>query len=374
MQMDKQILEQRLKEATLPVLPKRKDYKIGIIGAGFIVRNCHLVAYRKAGFNPWGITSLDPEQSREVAAVHDLHKIYADWKQLVDDPEIEIIDIAVPPHVQLEIVRYICEKKHIKGILCQKPIAMSVAESREIVRLGKAAGIPIAVNSNMRYDQSIRALKYILEQGFLGERVIASIDMRAIPDWQAFLRDYHKLELYAMGVHHIDAFRYLFGDPEKITAVCRTDPRTKFPHTDGITQYTFHYSDGMIATSLDDVWAWPEEPCEKDNYIHWRVEGTEGFAKGDIGWHRRAPEFCGSTLKMAGKTWPHQWIEPTWETQWFPDAFVGTMANLLCAIEQKTEPEISAADNVKTLACVEACYKSIKEERTVYLSELLQED
>ena len=45
--------------------------------------------------------------------------------------------------------------------------------------------------------------------------------------WQTFLQKYHKLEIYAMAVHHLDIFRYLFGDPEKITAVCRTDPRTK---------------------------------------------------------------------------------------------------------------------------------------------------
>ncbi|WP_286906571.1 Gfo/Idh/MocA family protein [Clostridium sp. UBA1652] len=365
-------IREKLEKATLPVMPKRMDYKIGVIGAGFIVRNCHLVAYRKAGFNPYAITSLNMEQSKEVAELHGIKKIYRDWRELVDDEEIEVIDIAVPPHVQLEIVKYICSKKHIKGILCQKPIAMSVEESREIVRIGKEAGIPIAVNSNMRYDQAMRALKYILDEGLIGKPVIASIDMRAIPDWQAFLKEYKKLEIYAMGVHHIDIFRYLFGDPEKITAICRTDPRTKYEHTDGIVQYTFKYDDGMMATSLDDVWAWPEEPCKKNNYINWRVEGTDGFAEGDIGWHKREPEFAGSTLRLACKGYPNQWVEPKWETQWFPDAFVGTMSNLLCAIENGTDPEISAEDNVKTLACVEACYKSIKEERTVYLSEILE--
>lgn len=372
MQFTKQQLERQLEEAVLPVLPNRKDYKIGIIGAGFIVKNCHLVAYRKAGFNPYGITSLGSVHSKEAAELHGLEKVYENWKELVDDPQVEIIDIAVPPHVQLEVIRYICTKKHIKGVLCQKPIAMSVAESLEITRLGKEAGIPIAVNSNMRYDQSMRALKYILDQELLGQRVIASIDMRAVPDWQGFLKDYHKLELYAMGVHHIDAFRYLFGNPEKITAVCRTDPRTKFEHTDGITQYTLQYSDGLLATSLDDVWAWPEEPCQKNNYIRWRVEGTEGIAEGEIGWHKREPEFCGSTLRMASKAYPDEWIEPSWDTQWFPDAFVGTMANLLCAVENGNEPEISAEDNIRTLACVEACYKSIEEERSVYLKEILK--
>ena len=56
---------------------------------------------------------------------------------------------------------------------------------------------------------------------------------------------------------------------------------------------------------------------------------------------------------------------------WFPDAFVGTMASLLRAVENGREPEISARDNIRTLACVEACYKSIAEEKTVYLSEIL---
>ena len=210
-------IKRELELATLPEMPKRLDYRIGIIGAGFIVRNCHLEAYRKAGFNPVAITSLDLEQSKEVAALHKIEKVYPDWKQLVDDKDIEIIDIAVPPHVQPDIVEYICKHAadHIKGILCQKPIAMSIKEARRIVRLGDEAGIPIAVNSNMRYDQSMRAMKRILDKGLIGKPVIASIDMRAIPDWQTFLQKYHKLEIYAMAVHHLDIFRYLFGDQRR---------------------------------------------------------------------------------------------------------------------------------------------------------------
>ena len=365
-------VKQEIEYAALPVLPQKKDYKIGIIGSGFIVQNCHLAAYRKAGFCPGAITSLDEARCHELARQYKIPNVYLDWKEMADDQEIEIIDIAVPPHVQLEMVEYICSHApHIKGILCQKPIAMSVGDAKKVVEAGDKAGIPIAVNSNMRYDQSMRAMKYILDQGMIGKPVIASIDMRAIPDWQAFLRQYNKLEIYAMGLHHLDIFRYLFGNPEKVTAVCRTDPRTKFEHTDGIVQFTYQYEDGLMATSLDDVWAWPEEPCVKDNYIRWRIEGTDGFAQGEFGWHKREPEFCGSTLKLASRQFPDQWIEPKWDTQWFPDAFVGTMANLLCAVENGRDPEISARDNVSTLACVEACYQSIKEERTVYLKELL---
>jgi len=368
----------QLEQATRPALPKRQDYKIGIIGAGFIVEHCHLVAYQKAGFNIVGITSREQNHCHRLAELFGIHKVYETWQEMVCDPNIEIIDIAVPPHVQLEIVRFICgphsPARHIKGILCQKPLAMSLEAGREIVRLSEQSGIPIAVNSNMRYDPSIRALKYILENQLIGSPVIASIDMRAIPDWQLFLQQYKKLELYAMAIHHIDAFRFLFGTPLKVTAICRTDPRTPFEHTDGITQYSFQYANGLIATSLDDVWAWPGEPCAKNNYINWRVEGTDGLAEGDFGWHRREPEYCGSTLKLATRNNPGEWLTPQWERQWFPDAFIGTMANLLCAIEEGVEPLLSAKDNLSTLACIEACYVSIQEERTVYLNEILLEN
>ena len=172
-----------------------------------------------------------------------------------------------------------------------------------------------------------------------------------------------------MGIHHVDSFRFLFGDPAEITCVCRTDPRSKFQHVDGITQYTFKYENDFMATSLDDVWAWSEDPCEKDIYIRWRVEGTEGMAEGTIGWPMY-PDRCPSTIRFTSKRHP-AWVAPKWDTVWFPDAFEGTMSGLLRAVEQGTEPEISARDNVRTIACVEACYRSIREKRTVALKELL---
>ncbi len=354
---------------TKPILPKKKDYKIGCIGSGFIMRDCHLVAYKNAGFTPYAITSRTRQNSEEVAKIHNIPHVYSTWQELLKDCQVEILDIAIPPHLQLEIVKEACKLPNIKGILCQKPIAMSLEETKEIVRLGEEAGIPIAVNSNMRYDQSMRALKYILEKGLLGEAVLATIEMRAIPHWQEFLKAYDKLELFGMGIHHIDIFRYLFGNPAEITAVCRKDPRSQFPHTDGITQYTYKYENGFMATSLDDVWAWPGEPCEKDIYIKWRVEGTEGMATGTIGWPEY-PKPVPSTLKFTCKSYPNQWIEPKWDTVWFPDAFVGTMADLMRAIEEKGTPEISARDNINTIACVEACYRSILEKRTVTLSKI----
>lgn len=360
-----------LKEATLPPVPQRKDWRIGCIGAGFIMSDCHLVAYREFGLNPVAIASKTRESAEKTAKKHIIEKVYDSWHELLQDSSIEVLDIAIPPHQQIHVVREAVKHKNIKGILCQKPLAMSLSEANEIVSLAKENNIALAVNSNMRYDQSMRALKYLLNHDVLGEPVLATIEMRAIPHWQDFLQEYDMLELFGMGIHHIDIFRYLFGDPKKVTALCRKDPRTTFDHVDGITQYTFQYENNFMATSLDDVWAWPNEPCEKDNYIKWRVEGTKGMAKGTIGWPKY-PEKEPSTLMFTSHDFPCQWIEPTWDEVWFPDAFKGTMTSLLVAIENRELPEISGEDNLMTIACVEACYQSIKKEKTIALDEVIR--
>jgi predicted dehydrogenase len=352
-----------------PQLPKRKDFRIGCIGSGFIMREVQLVAYRRVGFQPIAITSRNPANARRAAKLRDVPKVHDDWKQLIADPDVEILDIAFPPDQQLEIILEAVKQKHIKGILAQKPLAMNYREAKEAVEACKKACVKLAVNSNMRYDQSMRALKTILQRGYLGEPVIATIDMRATPFWQPFLEAYDRLTLLNMSIHHIDVFRFLFGDPERVIASVRTDPRTQFHHTDGIAIYILEYANGMRAVSLDDVWAWPGGGVEKDIYIRWRVEGTEGMARGTIGWPFY-PAPTPSTIDFTTRRRPGYWFLPRWESVWFPDAFAGTMAQLLCAVEDNTTPEIDGQDNLTTMAAVDACYLSSKEHRAVTLEEV----
>ena len=139
------------------------------------------------------------------------------------------------------------------------------------------AGVRFCVNQNMRYDHSIRALKTVLRRGYLGEPVLATVDMRAIPHWQPWAKDYGKVTLAFMSIHHLDSFRYLFGDPEFVYASARHDPRLDFPHRDGIVLYILEYANGMRAAAWDDTWTGPaREGGASDIYIKWRVEGTDG--------------------------------------------------------------------------------------------------
>lgn len=358
----------------LPRLPANKAMRIGCIGSGFIMADCHLVAYRQSGFNPVAIFGRTKSNTQKVAERHSIPKLYDTYQHLLADAEIEIIDIAVPPKFQIEVIREaVKHADHIRGILAQKPMGIDYAQSKEIVRLCEEAGIKLGVNQNMRYDQSIRACKSILNKGLLGTPVFASIDMRAIPHWMPWQEDLGWVTLRTMSIHHLDTFRFLFGDPERVFASVSKDPRTlkNFDHEDGIALYILEYVNGFRAAAWDDVWTGPaKEGAESDIYINWRVEGTEGMARGTIGWPFY-PEPTPSTLDYT-TTQKKEWIKPRWKEVWFPDAFAGPMAQLMCAIEEDKEPEISGYDNLKTMALIDACYISVKEHRAVTIAEILQ--
>src|SRR5215468_9849329 len=131
-------------------LPGRRDFRIGILGSGFIVNECHLVAYRKAGFSPVAIASRSRERAAQVAKRHSIARTYDTCEQLLDDPSIEVLDIAVTPDAQLDLIKAACARKTLKGILAQKPLGMNLVQASEAVAACQAAGIVLAVNQNMR--------------------------------------------------------------------------------------------------------------------------------------------------------------------------------------------------------------------------------
>ena len=354
-------------------LPENKDVAIGCIGAGFIMSDCHLVAYRQAGLNPVAIVSRTPEKARQVAQRHAIPTVYETLEGLLNDTEIEVVDIAVPPDQQWNIIQEVVKHSdHIHGVLAQKPLGMDYAQAREIVEACQRAGIKLAVNQNMRYDHSIRACKDLLDRGLLGEPIMATLDMRAIPHWMDWQQRLGWVTLRILSIHHLDAFRFLFGNPLRVFASFRPDPRTaqQFSHRDGICLYILEYENGLRAAAWDDVWTGPaREGAESDIYIRWRVEGTEGLARGSIGWPSY-PEPTPSTIDFTTNHRSGKWFRPRWPECWFPDAFVGTMAQLLCALETDTEPAISGRENLDTMALVDACYLSAEEHRAVALEEI----
>ena len=355
-----------------PRLPRRRDWRIGCVGAGFIMRDCHLVANRKAGFNPIAITSRTRATAEEVAAARGVPTVHDSVDDLLADERIEVLDVAVPPDAQPDLIRRAVDRGagRLRGILAQKPLALTVADARDLVARCADAGVVLAVNQNMRHDQSVRVAKDVLSRGVLGEPVLATIDMRAVPHWMPWAETLPSLSTFVMSIHHLDTFRYWLGTPDRVLASTRPDPRTRFPHRDGINLYILEYDHGPRASAWDDVWAGPDSPVHPRE-IRWRIEGTDGLATGTIGWPGY-PARTASTIDVASRHLPGGTWSPRWDEVWFPDAFAGPMANLLCAIEDGTEPDASGRDNIETIALCAAVFAAATEHRVTTVAEFLE--
>ncbi len=347
-----------------PDLPEKTDYGIGCIGAGFIMRDIHLPSYREAGFNVVALASRTPANARAAAEQNGVETVYDTWQELLDDERVEIVDIAYPPDQQLGIVQEAVKRPHVKGILAQKPAAFTLAEAAEMVKAAREAGKKLAVNHNMRYDHSMRALKTLLDRGELGEPVVAEIVMNARPHWQEFIKPYGRIALLNMSIHHLDVLRMLFGDPDRILCSVRPDPSHDFPHKDGMAFYILEWDSGFRAVAIDNCYTWA------DHRIEWRVEGTEGIAKGTIGWPDY-PAGSPSTITWTTRALDGRWEAPTWEERWFPQAFKGTMGQLMRAIQEDKEPVISGDVTLGTMALCEAAYRSADEGKAVSPKEIL---
>lgn len=347
----------------------KKDYRIGVLGSGFIVSECHLVSYRKEGYNPVAIASRTKANAEKAAERFGIETVYDDYDALLDDASIEVLDIAVPPQQQPELILAACERGTAKAILAQKPLALDLKEGRQLVEACEAAGILLAVNQNMRHDPSVQAGKWLMDSGKIGDPVFATIDMRGIPHWQPWQEEIGGASLKIMSIHHLDCMRFWFGEPERLFCSMRPDPRTSFPHEDGICTYVLEYANGLRAVIIDDVWTGPaQEGCPGDIRIEWRVEGLDGVAIGDIGWCKD-PYTSPSSIRHASKG-DDDFTSPALEGSWFPDAFGGTMGDVFRALETGESCALSGRDNLGTLALIEAAQLSVREHRAVSLSEI----
>lgn len=338
-----------------------ESYRIGIIGAGRIVRDCHLPAYRAAGWEVVRIASRTAESAQAAAEVFGIPASSADFDDVIADERVDVVDISLPSHRHPEVAIKALEAG--KHVLLQKPMANSLDEARPIVEAAERAGVKLAVNQNGRWDPAIRACRELLERGVFGQLITASIDMRTRQPWQEYWKDdehYPRLMLLGMSIHHLDQFRYLFGEPLEITAHL-----ARYPHQpwagDSIAQYTLRYASGLLVTAFDDGFPWTRDWSER-----YRIEGLEAIARGRIGWTDQGF----STLEYTTRAAPDTWVSPAFTRKWFPDAFLATMNELFCAIADDREPSIGGRDNLRTLRLIEAGYRSAAERRTVRLDEL----
>jgi predicted dehydrogenase len=339
--------------------------KIGIIGAGAIVQAAHLPAYRSAGYPVQAIYDLEADAARKAAADFEIPHVCGSLAEVLEDPQVGVVDIAVPPQFQPEIARAaMAAGKHL---LCQKPLALSYAEAGALVEEAAQAKLKLAVNQQMRWDPMIRRTKQLLTDGVLGQALNCTLEESVYTDWFQWtwipLSD--RLDLLLHSIHYFDSLRYLFGEPEWVFSAIDVYPGQKEAgETRSLTSLRF--PGGVLAHVAvhHNNWA-------GDEFVTWRVEGTEGVVRGDFGHLRNYPHGEPDVLEYKRRN-DSGWDRTAFKEKWFPDAFAGPMGSLLEAIRVCHDPPTSGRDNLKTLALVLAAYRSAQEKRAVAPEEMIR--
>lgn len=206
--------------------------RAAIAGTGFIAP-VHVEAIRRLGHHVVGILGLSLEKSQSAAATIGLEKGYASFAELLSDPMVEVVHIATPNRFHMDQCRAaLAAGKHV---VCEKPLAMTSQETRELVRLAEAhPKLVTAVNYNVRFYPLCLEARERIRNGQVGE--IYHVTGSYLQDWLMYPTDFNwrvlaedggDLRAVAdIGTHWLDLVTFITG--LKVEAVC-ADLRTVHP-------------------------------------------------------------------------------------------------------------------------------------------------
>jgi predicted dehydrogenase len=340
-------------------LPDRTDFGIAVVGAGAIINTAHLPAYAAQGFNVVGVTDIRSDRAEATARRFDIKRVYADLTELLADPEVDIVDVAVSPQAQAEIAfRAAAAGKHL---LCQKPLSDSLATATEIVERADSAGVKLAVNLQMRWTPIVQCANSLLRRGSLGQPTYAAIRAHMLTDWTEWpwILEGERGDLLFHSIHYFDTLRYLFGSPASIFSVGSTEPNSAMRgETQTLTVMAYPSGLHVLVDVSHGVWS-------DDRFATVRIEGTAGLMKGTIGLEYDPPVGRVDTIQLRSERDYPEWTDPQPRTRWLPDAFAGPMASLMAAIAEDSAPATSGRDHLETLRLVFSAYRSIEERRNI---------
>lgn len=200
---------------------------IGIIGSGGIAQGCHMPGYVKLADQCAlvAVADANPEAAKEAADKFQVPKIYGDWTELIADPEIHAVSVCTPNYAHLEPT--LAALRAGKHVLCEKPLARTGDEARQMVRAAQDTGNILQVGLQWRFHPTAQYLRRYIDAGRMGEVYYAraqALRRRGIPGWGVFI-DKEKQgggPLVDIGVHILDLTLSLMNYPRPVSASGRT--------------------------------------------------------------------------------------------------------------------------------------------------------
>ena len=329
----------------LPTEPR----PIVIIGAGGIVNDAHLPAYRLAGFPVAGVFDIDGDKSRDLAVKWDI-PAFATLEEAIATPNA-VYDLALPPSAHLSVLPQLPDGA---AVLLQKPMGRDLAEATAILQLCREKRLTAAVNFQLRFAPMMLAVADALERGYLGKLIDTEVHLNLVTPWHLFpfLRGMPRVEIAVHSIHYLDLIRAFLGRPTGIHARTLGHPTTELAQTR--TSALIDFADGVRTTlSINHNHDFGRQFQDAS----FRFEGTDGAAMVKLGLLLNYPEGEPDELWIAQKGEP--WQQVSLSGGWFPHAFIGTMSNLQrFAAGEDATLVTSVEDAWHTMALVEAAFQS----------------
>ena len=338
--------------------------RIALIGCGFFAEN-HLHAW--AGMDGAEVVAIcDVDQGR-LALMGEQFKIarrYASAEALFAEGGLDAVDIAttVPTHRPLVELA----ARHNVHAICQKPFASNMTDARAMVDAFQGAGKTLMVHENFRWQSAVRRVIDELRAGTIGTPFFGRISFRSGYDvfsGQPYLAEGDRFIIEDLGIHILDIARALFGDVAQLTATTKRVNQT-IRGEDVATMLLAHT--GGATSVVDCSYATRREPeTFPESLIE--IDGDAGTMRLDAGYRL--------TLQTRDGTQVHDlsppvlpWASKPWHN--IQESVLAIQEHFVACVAAGTEPETSGADNLRTLALVEAAYLSAAEGLMVDVTEV----
>ena len=279
--------------------PNRKELRMGVLGCGFMGK-CHTNAYKKipyiyaaAGVAPRLLMLCDKQEKRvqEEAARYGYEEWTTDWREMVADPRIDVIDNCGPDPVHPEpCIAALAAGKHV---ICEKPMAVSLADARRMRDAARAAGTKSMCTFNYRFMPAVRLAKDLIAEGKIGTiyqvRVhylqMAGHDPALRPEQCWYSAWPHSGGLQGIGSHAIDQCRFLVGEIASVSALVRTFNRERAvpsagdpaASSDEGTAVVLEFAGGAIGVLESSVVA-----TGRKNFLSWEINASKGSLRWDL--------------------------------------------------------------------------------------------
>lgn len=338
-----------------PVLPK-KPSPIIVVGAGGIVNDAHLPAYKKAGFEVIGITNRTREKAEVLAEKFGIPNVYSTVAEAVAKaPADAVYDITIMPAKFVETLEQLPDGS---AVLIQKPMGDYFWQSKEILSVCRRKKLKAAINCQLRFAPYVSAARAMIKAGMIGDLYDMEVRVTLQTPWELFphVMVHPRLEIQYHSIHYVDLVRSFLGEPKSVMAKTLKHPAKEL--SSSRSTILLDYGDTMhavINTNHDHVFG----AHNQESFIKW--EGTRGAIKAKMGllmdYPNGVPDLFEYCLLEEGK-------KPEWKTlelegSWFPDAFIGTMSSLMRYKEGSSALlPTSVEDVIRTMAVVESAYLS----------------